>query len=258
MRGAQTIRERAAAARPYSLPVSAVALAVLSGKPKRRSATHGVSGDGVTSGSPLGRPLLACGIAASALWVGTDVLAGLLADDYDFISRSISELSASGAPTRSVVLPLNLAYDTLMVAFGAGVWRTAGSRRLVRITAGLVITQALVSVVFVLVPMRVGESFGTTANTVNVAVGATTVLLFLLAMGFGAAAFRGWFRYLSVAILAAYALLTVIGATSGPRAAWGAPDARVGLQERSMVAGYLVWTVALAILLLRQRHASRA
>jgi hypothetical protein len=55
--------------------------------------------------------LLICGILSSLLYVGTDILAGTLWEGYSFTSQAVSELSAIGAPTRPLVVPLYLAYD---------------------------------------------------------------------------------------------------------------------------------------------------
>jgi hypothetical protein len=61
--------------------------------------------------------LLICGVLASMLAVGTDVLASMLWEGYSFTSQSISALSAIGAPTRFLVFALNLVYAALLIAF---------------------------------------------------------------------------------------------------------------------------------------------
>jgi hypothetical protein len=48
--------------------------------------------------STLQKILLGCGILASLLKVGTDLLAGLTTKGYSFVLHSISNLSALGAP----------------------------------------------------------------------------------------------------------------------------------------------------------------
>jgi hypothetical membrane protein len=65
--------------------------------------------------------LLICGILSSLLYVGTDILAGMLWEGYSFTHQAVSELSAIGAPTRPLVVPLYFVYDVLMIAFGLGV-----------------------------------------------------------------------------------------------------------------------------------------
>jgi hypothetical protein len=201
--------------------------------------------------------LLACGIAASALAAGADVLAGNLWEGYSFTAQSISELSAVGASTRPLALPLNITYDVFMLAFAAGVWESARDNRLARVTASLVGASAAAGLVFRFLPMHLGEPVGTPANTANVVAGATSVFLFLGAVGFGAASRRGWFRWYSGATLAAYAALTVAGVALGRQAAAG-PHSATGAQERTMMAGYLLWVVVLALVLLREQSAPKA
>ena len=78
----------------------------------------------------------------------------------------------------------------------------------------------------------------------------TSVLSFVLAMIFGAAAFQGWLRILSIAIPTAYVLLAVARFAS---ASSGAGEVvLIGIQERTMAYSFLVWVAALAIYLLLQ------
>jgi len=83
----------------------------------------------------IARIALICGVLAPLLFVGTGILAGTLYAGYSFISQFIGELSAVGAPTRSLVVPLNIVYNLLVIAFVLGVWVSAGRNRLLRVTA---------------------------------------------------------------------------------------------------------------------------
>jgi uncharacterized protein DUF998 len=193
--------------------------------------------------------LLTCGILASLLSFGSDVLAGALWTEYNFVSRSAGELSAIGAPTRPFVLLFQLAYYVLMIAFGAGVWGSAEENRALRITAGLVIGNAVIALVAsAFFPTRLG-TVSTLADT-GVMLMAVSVLCFLLAMGFGAAAIRGWFRFLSIGTLITFFLLAMFRLVIVPHVAAEDPT-WVGLQERTMIYSYLLWATLLALVLLR-------
>jgi hypothetical protein len=196
-------------------------------------------------GRKLRRRLLACGIAASLLAVGTDIVAGKLWVGYDFMAESVSELAAVGAPTRPLVVPLNLTYDALMIAFGMGVWASAGEIRGRRMTGSIVIASAVVSVAWAFFPMHVGEP----ASPANVALGAVSVVLSVIAICCGAVAYRGFVRFYSIATLLAYLGLTIWGILLG-RAAPAESSPLTGAQERTMALGYLLWVVALAVILL--------
>ena len=73
--------------------------------------------------------MLFCGVLAPLLHLTTDRLAGRLLNGYSFAARSMSELSAAGSPTRSLVASLNLVAAPLMIVFGVGVWRAGAHRR---------------------------------------------------------------------------------------------------------------------------------
>jgi hypothetical protein len=197
----------------------------------------------------LQRIFLFCGILAPLLHLGTDWLAGKLLKGYSFAAQSMSELSAAGSPTRSLVVPLTLVANTLMVAFGAGVWRAAGRAFLPRAVAGLVIGNAAAGLVATLFfPTRYGER----PDFVSPGVIAIflSVLFFVLAMILGAVAFSGWLRVLSIAIPVSYVLPAVLRfATATPSSA-GQAVSSMGAQERTMAYSFLLWVMALAIHLL--------
>ena len=70
-----------------------------------------------------------------------------------------------------------------------------------------------------------------------------------LAILLAAIGYRGWFRVYSIRTLAAYAGLTGWGFLRESAGTEG--EMSTGAQERTMVAGYLLWVVALAVMLLR-------
>ena len=67
--------------------------------------------------------LLICGILSSPLYVAMDVIASRRYEGYSFTDQNYSELLATGAPTRSLMLLASIAYNLLVAAFAAGVWR---------------------------------------------------------------------------------------------------------------------------------------
>jgi hypothetical protein len=91
----------------------------------------------------------------------------------------------------------------------------------------------------------------TLTDTMHIVMAMVTVLLMLLAIGFGAAAFGKRFRLYSIAtmvILVAFGALTGL---DGPRIAGNLPTPWVGVWERINIGAYLLWVVVLAMTLLR-------
>jgi hypothetical protein len=193
--------------------------------------------------------LLSCGILAPLLYLGTDWLAGKLLKGYSFAAQSMSELSAAGSPTRSLVVSLTLVAGVVMTAFGVGVWWAVGQAFLPRVVGGLVIGNAVTGLVATLFfPTRFGERpiFGSP----GVLIMFVSVVFFVLAMVFGALAFRGWLRILSIAIPVTYVLLAVWRFATANTSLTGEVLSLVGMQERTMSYSFLVWVMALAMYLL--------
>jgi hypothetical protein len=197
----------------------------------------------------LQKILLVCGIIAPLFHLGTDWLAGKLLKGYSFAAQSMSDLSAAGSPTRPLVVWLTLAASLFMIAFGVGVWRVADPAVLPRIVAGLVIGNAVAGLIAAtFFPNSFGER--PTFGSPGVIIMFLSVLFFVLAMIFGAMAFSGWLRVLSIAIPASYVVLAVFRFATAAKSSAVESTALMGVQERTMGYSYLVWVIALAIYLL--------
>ena len=161
----------------------------------------------------LKKTLLVCGILSSVLYVGITVFIPMQWESYSSASQTISELSAIDAPTRSLWLPPAELYTALVTAFGWGVWISAGRIRALRIVGGLVIIYGALGLVWPFAPMHLREALaaggGTLSDTMHIVLAGVTVILMLLAMAFGAAAFGSRFRLYSIASLV---ILMVFGA----------------------------------------------
>jgi heme A synthase len=92
---------------------------------------------------------------------------------------------------------------------------------------------------------------GTLTDMMHIVFSMVTVLLMLLAIGFGAAALGKRFRLYSIATIV---LLLVFGALTGvdaPEVAANEPTPWIGVWERLQIGVYLLWVVVLTIALLR-------
>jgi hypothetical protein len=177
-----------------------------------------------------------------------DLLAGKLIKGYSFSAQSMGELGALGSPTRSLVIAFTLVASTFMVAFGIGVWQAMGTAILPRIVAGLIISNAVSGLVATLFfPNRFG--IRPEFTTPEVLIMFISVLSFVLAMIFGAAAFHGWMRILSIAIPVSFILLAIFRFATAASSPAGT-EGLVGIQERTMAYSFLVWVFCLAIYLL--------
>ncbi len=193
--------------------------------------------------------LLICGILSSLLYVGTDILGGMLWEGYSFTSQAISELAAIGAPTRPLTAPLFFIYGPLVIAFGLGVWISAGRNRALRVTGGLLVGIGLIGLAWTPFPMHLGEPVSSFANTIHSIFAGVQVLLVLVTIGLGAAAYRNWFRFYSIGTIL---ILLFAGVVAFWLAATGQVTSWFGAIDRINVYGYLLWVVVLSIILLSE------
>lgn len=206
----------------------------------------------------LRQVLLICGIASSLLYGA--MITAIRYEGYSLVSQVPSELTAIGAPTRSLWAALGAIYTMLIAAFGWGVWKSAGRNRAVRILGGLILAYASLGLLWPFAPMHQREVLagggGTAGDTLHVALGAMTVILTFLTIGFGAAAFGKRFRLYSIVsmvVLLAFGALTFLNA---PRLDANLPTPWIGLWERITIAVFLLWIFVLATMLLRAGNAA--
>ena len=200
--------------------------------------------------------LLGCGIVSSVLYIATVLLAPRRWEGYSSSSQTVSELIAINAPTSPLVVPLFLTYSVLVIAFGMGVWASAGRKLALRVAAvGLIGKEVLGFVVTLFFPIHLRGVKATLTDNMHGILTGVGVLFMLLAIGFGAAAFGKWFRIYSIAT---FLLLVVGGVLTGldqPKLEPNLPTPWMGVWERINIYAYMLWVVVLAIALLRAQKA---
>jgi hypothetical protein len=196
--------------------------------------------------------LLICGILAPLIYVGSDILAALSWGDYSYISQTVSELRAIGAPTRPFLIPVLAIYALLEIAFGSGVRGEAGKKRALRIAGVLLIGLGFVDLVVApFFPMHLRGTGYTLTDTMHKALTGVTVILILLIIGFGAAAGGKWFRLYSYATILVLLACGVWSFSDAPRIEANLPTRWVGVRERISVFSYMLWMAMLTAVLLR-------
>jgi hypothetical protein len=195
--------------------------------------------------------LLVCGIVAPVFYVvANDVVAAGLYPGYDRISRPVSELSATYAPSRPVLVPLGVVFELLMIAFWIGVWRAAPANRALRATSGLMLGFAVLGLLAFPFPMVADEVWG--ANTIHTIIwGVITPLLMLVGIGTSAMAFGRAFRLYSILTLVALVAFSGLAGLQAAQIDAGEPVRWFGVTERALIAPWLLWVAVLAIALLR-------
>ena len=201
------------------------------------------------------KALLGCGILAPFLYIAMMLIVGLWWDSYSLVSQTPSELSAIGAPTRPLWLPLGALYAGLMAAFGWGVWKSASAGNALRVVGAVLMLQAVLGSFWPPMHQRavLAAGGGTLTDTLHIVWAIVTGLLFTLAMGFGAAAFGKRFRVYSIVTIAITIACGVWTGSYASRIQMNLPTPAVGIWERISIAAVMLWIAVLAITLLRRR-----
>ena len=198
---------------------------------------------------------LSCGIISSLLYAGMLVFVPMQWNDYSSASQTVSELSAIDAPTRILWMPLGIAYTLLMAAFGFGIQKSADGNRPLKIVGTIIIIYGLIGIFWP--PMHQREVLAangqTLTDTLHIVWTVVTVLLMLLAIGFGTIAFGKWFRIYSIITILILLLFGILTAVDAPRVQANLPTPMAGIWERINIGVFLLWVSVLSLVLLRTK-----
>lgn len=198
----------------------------------------------------VGNVLLACGIAAAVLYVGTDLIASAFYPGFSITAHAVSELFAIGAPTSRLVVPLFTLSSALLLAFAVGVASSAGGHWTLRLMAAMLAGSAVVGLVlWNFFPMHMRGAARSFTDTMHLIL-ATNPFVWATLM-IGVIGFRGWFRAASLLAILGVVLPALFAFSYAPALAAGQPTPWLGLSERVGQYAYQLWQILLAIKLLR-------
>ena len=200
--------------------------------------------------------LFICGIVSSLLYVALNIFVPMQWPAYNAASQTVSELSAIGAPTRVLWVWLCVPYTLLVIAFSFGVWKSAGQNRPLRVAGGLMIVYGALGVIWPFAPMHLRETLAaggkTFSDTMHIALGVVTELLYLFALGFAASSLDKKFRFYSVATFVILLLFGILTFLDSPGIAANQPTPLIGVWERINIGAFLFWIIVLATILLQK------
>jgi len=204
------------------------------------------------------RFLLYCGVTASLLYIAINIFTPFLYEGYDWITQTVSELSAVDAPTRPLWVVLATVYTLLIAAFGWGILKSAGLRRSLNMVGILLIINGLFGLTWS--PMHQREVLaaggGTFTDTWHIVMSVITVLLMFFSIGFGAAAFGKGFRVYSIATILVFIVFGILTFSEAPNVDKNLPTPFIGLWERINIAAFMVWLFVFSVMLLRAEKRS--
>jgi hypothetical protein len=196
-------------------------------------------------------------MALFALYIAMDVISSLRHEGYSYKDQTISELSAVGSPTRALWVTMGVFYQLLMFGFAFGVLMSAAGWK-VRTVGWLLLAGAVVGPLWWFAPMHQREVLaadgGDWRDTMHLALAGVNSLLFFAMIGVGMFAFGRWFRWYSVATIAAMLVFGMLMNLEVPDVADNKPTPWLGIWERITVEGAMLWQAVFAAVLLFGTH----
>jgi hypothetical protein len=199
----------------------------------------------------LPRFLLACGLAAPLLYIAMLAFVPLRWPGYSSAAQTISELSAIGAPSRALWVPLGIGYTLLLAAFGAGVWAATRGRRRLRIAGALLLAYGLLGLGWPPMHMRGVEP--TVTDMLHVVWTVVSLLLMLAAMLLAAASLAKGFRAYTIVTIAVFLVCGGLTFADAPQLAANLATPLIGVWERVNAVASQLWLMVFAVTLLRHR-----
>lgn len=190
------------------------------------------------------RRAIACGIWAALLYAAMNVVVPFFYPGYSFAAHTPSELSAIGAPTRTLWVALGAVYTLLTLVFAWGVVASAKGNRKLLVAGVAILVQGTLSAYWPPMQMR-GEEMALT-DRLHIAWAAATVLMFVTAMLAAATAFGSKFRNFTIVVLLVLVVSGTLTSMQGPNIAKDLPTPTIGVYERISIAAYFLWSIVFA------------
>jgi len=197
--------------------------------------------------------LLFCGTLASLLYIAMNIFIPPLYEGYNWITQTVSELSAVDVSTRPIWFVLGTVYTLLVAAFGWGVFKSADQKKSLRIVGILLFLHGILGLTWS--PMHQREVLaaggGTFTDTWHIVMTFVTLLLMFFSIGIGATALGKGFRLYSIATIVVFLVFGYLISTEAGNVDKNLPTQFIGLWERINIASFMVWLFVFAVRLLR-------
>lgn len=193
--------------------------------------------------------MLLCGVLSSALYAVMNVIAALLYNGYDPINQTVSELSAIGAPTRSLWVVLAIVYSVLTILFGIGVYNFGTMSKSLRMIGRLLIISAVIGLFWPPMHQRtvLAAGGGTLTDTLHIVFTAIEVPLMILIIAIGAGTFGKGFKWYSILTLIALIFFGILTGIESPNIQTNGDTPMIGVWERLNIGAYMTWIMVFSI-----------
>lgn len=189
--------------------------------------------------------LLTCGIFSSLYYVAINIIVPFFYDGYSYTTLTVSELSAIGAPTRSLWIGLATVYVISFGLFGYGLLLSAKGNLKLLIVGVLIMVYSLINSYWP--PMHMRGSVTSLTDTLHLVWAGVTVALMIIIMGVGAAALGRSFKVYTAVTIAANTVFGILTSLEAPGVPINAPTPHIGIWERVNIGVFMVWVIVFAI-----------
>lgn len=199
------------------------------------------------------RAAMTAGVLSSVVYVVVDLVSASRYPGYSLVNQAISELSAVGAPESSTRIwaLLGPTYGGLFAVFALGALVTGWGNRFLRISAWLMVAFVAWGAMWPFFPMHERGTERNLSDVGHLVLGGGSLLLFTAFIGFGAFAFGDRFRRYSLTTMITVFVAGIVTFLYVPRMSVNASTPWLGIIERVMIYGYLLWVATFAVRLAR-------
>lgn len=195
------------------------------------------------------KSLLLCGIVSSLWYAVINIIVPAQFAGYSVTSQTISELSAIDAPTRTIWVELCIFYTLLLIAFGLGVGSIASHNKKLRLTAAVIVIDAIFTAFWPPMHQRevIAAGGGTITDTLHYVWAFIHLALVLLMIGFGTVVMGKKFRIYSIATVVVFIIFGILTTQESSGIATAKPTPHIGIWERVNIGAYMLWIAVFAI-----------
>jgi hypothetical membrane protein len=189
--------------------------------------------------------LLICGFISTLIYITTDIFSGLITPGYSFNSQTVSELSAIGAPTKSLWTLITFIYNPLLILFSLGIFQTTKNKILSFSLAAI----GVLGFIWLLFPMNLRGHIGSSNDSMHLVMVVITIVSMITMIISGANVHGKNFRLYSILTLIIMILFGIVTGQQAANVAANLPTPMMGITERFSSYSPLIWIAVLSLVL---------
>jgi hypothetical protein len=196
---------------------------------------------------------LYCGLISSIWYIIINIVVPYWYPGYNIQTQTVSELSAIDSPSRSLWVALCIPFTIMFIAFGIGVWASAGNRRVFRIIGALLIADAMLGIFWPPMHRRevIAAGGGTMTDTLHLVWTYVHLAFILIIIILAAINLNRRFQVYSILTILIFIVFGVLTSIEAPGLQKNEPTPYIGIWERVNMLAYMTWISVFGLVLLK-------